>query len=221
MAPETLLGSAGAMAHARCTRDRERESPRRPRARGSDLAPAKLADSTLHAPAAALGLIEGSRTGLPGIARLGGRALADDPSRRRSVAVGGYATTAVLSGLIGAAGATWQVGVLGAGVWTARGLRVPARNVLLADVVPKVAYGRAYGFERAMDNLGAISGPATRDRTRRDRRSPQRSCSRSSPGCSPPSRSSTPSATPQHPNAVSADQSSCACAHFCTASSDD
>ena len=41
----------------------------------------------------------------------------------------------------------------------ARGLRVPARNALLADVVPSSAYGRAYGFERAMDNLGAIGGP--------------------------------------------------------------
>jgi MFS family permease len=38
-------------------------------------------------------------------------------------------------------------------------LRVPARNALLADLVPAAAYGRAYGFERAMDNLGAIVGP--------------------------------------------------------------
>jgi MFS family permease len=36
---------------------------------------------------------------------------------------------------------------------------VPARNALLADVVAPAAYGRAYGFERAMDNLGAIIGP--------------------------------------------------------------
>ena len=41
----------------------------------------------------------------------------------------------------------------------ARGLRVPARNAVLADVVPPGAYGRAYGFERAMDNRGAIGGP--------------------------------------------------------------
>ena len=53
----------------------------------------------------------------------------------------------------------WQVAVLRAGGWAARGLRVPSRNALLADVVPASAYGRAYGFERAMDNLGAIGGP--------------------------------------------------------------
>jgi MFS family permease len=75
------------------------------------------------------------------------------------VAVGGYTTTAVLSSLIGAATAVWQVAVLRAGAWAARGLRVPARNALLADIVPPAVYGRAYGFERAMDNLGAIAGP--------------------------------------------------------------
>jgi len=75
------------------------------------------------------------------------------------VAVGGYTTTALLSALIGAATAAWQVGVLRASAWAARGLRVPARNALLADQVPAGVYGRAYGFERAMDNLGAIGGP--------------------------------------------------------------
>jgi MFS family permease len=118
-----------------------------------------LLTSTLGAPASALGLIEGVSDGLAGAARLGGGALADDPHRRRAAAVGGYTTTAVLSGLIGAATSAWQVGVLRAGAWAARGLRVPSRNALLADVVPADAYGRAYGFERAMDNLGAIIGP--------------------------------------------------------------
>ncbi len=118
-----------------------------------------LLTSTLGAPAVALGVIEGVADGLAGAARLGGGALADDPGRRRATAIGGYTTTAVLSGLIGVAGTAWQVGVLRAGAWAARGLRVPARNALLADAVPREAYGRAYGFERAMDNLGAIGGP--------------------------------------------------------------
>jgi MFS family permease len=118
-----------------------------------------LLTSTLGAPAATLGLIEGVADGLAGAAKLAGGALADDPQRRRRVAVGGYAATAALSALIGVATAVWQVAILRAGAWTARGLRVPARNALLADIVPPAAYGRAYGFERAMDNLGAIIGP--------------------------------------------------------------
>jgi MFS family permease len=115
--------------------------------------------STLGAPAAALGLIEGVADGLSGAAKLAGGALADDPERRRATALGGYTATAVLSSLIGLTTAAWQVGVLRAGAWAARGLRVPSRNALLADVVPANAYGRAYGFERAMDNFGAIGGP--------------------------------------------------------------
>jgi MFS family permease len=118
-----------------------------------------LLAAALGAPASALGLIEGVADGLAGTARLAGGALADDPNRRRALAVGGYTTTAVLSGLIGAATAVWQVGILRASAWAARGLRVPARNALLADIVPASVYGRAYGFERAMDNLGAIAGP--------------------------------------------------------------
>ena len=119
----------------------------------------RLLVSTLGAPAAALGLIEGVADGLAGLMRLLGGALADDPSRRRNTAVGGYTTTALLTALIGAATSVWHVGVLRAGGWAARGLRVPSRNALLADAVPSESYGRAYGFERALDNLGAVGGP--------------------------------------------------------------
>ncbi|MEA2220882.1 MAG: hypothetical protein QOJ35_3508 [Solirubrobacteraceae bacterium] len=118
-----------------------------------------LLTGTLGAPAAALGAIEGVADGLAGAARFAGGALADDPQRRRAIAIGGYGTTAVLSGLIGVATSVWQVAILRSGAWAARGLRVPARNALLADVVAPGSYGRAYGFERAMDNLGAIIGP--------------------------------------------------------------
>jgi MFS family permease len=120
---------------------------------------ASFVTSTLGAPAAALGLIEGISEGLAGAGRFVGGALADDPARRRTVAVGGYTATAVLSGLIGTTTSVVQAGVLRGAAWAARGLRVPARNALLADVVPVHAYGRAYGFERTMDNLGAIGGP--------------------------------------------------------------
>lgn len=115
--------------------------------------------TSLGGSAAVLGLIEGIADGLAGLARLGGGALADDPARRRATAVGGYSSVAVLSGLIGAATSLLQVAVLRTAAWTARGLRVPSRNALLADATPRQAYGRAYGFERMMDNLGAIGGP--------------------------------------------------------------
>lgn len=113
----------------------------------------------LGAPAAALGLIEGVANGAAGVARLLGGALADDPARRRSVAAGGYVGTAVLAALIGVTATAWQAGVLRVAAWVSRGLRVPPRNALLADTTTPAGYGLAYGFERAMDNLGAIAGP--------------------------------------------------------------
>jgi MFS family permease len=120
---------------------------------------ASFVTATLGAPAAALGLIEGISDGLAGAGRFVGGVLADEPQRRRTVAVGGYSATAILSALIGATTSVVQAGVLRGAAWAARGLRVPARNALLADVVPEGSYGRAYGFERTMDNLGAIVGP--------------------------------------------------------------
>jgi Major Facilitator Superfamily len=120
---------------------------------------ASFVTSTLGAPAAGLGLIESISEGLAGTGRFVGGALSDDPQLRRTLAVGGYTATAVLSALIGVTTSTVQAGVLRGAAWAARGLRVPARNALLADVVPASSYGRAYGFERTMDNLGAIVGP--------------------------------------------------------------
>ncbi|MCY7419209.1 MAG: MFS transporter [Chloroflexi bacterium] len=115
--------------------------------------------TTLGAPVVVLGLIEGIADAISGITKVIGGALADDPNRRRSVAVGGYTLTAILSALIGLATSVWMVGVLRAGSWAARGIRGPSRNALLADAVHPSAFGRAYGFERAMDNRGAVIGP--------------------------------------------------------------
>jgi MFS family permease len=109
--------------------------------------------------AAALGVIEGIADGASGVACFAGGPLADDPGRRRTTAVGGYMSTAIFSSLIGVTTAAWQVGILRSLAWASRGVRGPSRNALLADIAPPHAYGRAYGFERAMDNLGAIGGP--------------------------------------------------------------
>lgn len=104
--------------------------------------------STLGASATILGLVEGLADGLAGLTRLIGGPLADGVARRRRTAIGGYTSTAILSALIGAATAVWQVAFLRMAAWASRGLRVPARNALLADMVPAQVYGRAYGFER-------------------------------------------------------------------------
>jgi MFS family permease len=100
----------------------------------------------------------------PGVGGIGSASFLADvghevPTSLLASFVGGYSATAVLSALIGMTTSVVQAGILRGAAWAARGLRVPARNTLLADVVAAEVYGRAYGFERTMDNLGAIVGP--------------------------------------------------------------
>lgn len=114
---------------------------------------------TLGASAGALGIIDGVSDALTGVMKLVGGPLANDPDRRGAAASGGYVGTALATGAIGAAVTLWQVGALRAAAWMARGLRSPARDALLASVAPEAARGRAFGLERAGDNLGAVAGP--------------------------------------------------------------
>ena len=114
---------------------------------------------TLRSSAAALGLIEGISDALTGLAKLFAGPLANDEERRLRMASGGYLVTAVATGAIGAATAVWQAGLLRAAAWLARGVRSPARDAMLASLAPREAYGRAFGLERAGDNMGAVAGP--------------------------------------------------------------
>jgi MFS family permease len=115
--------------------------------------------SVLHGSAASLGIIEGVSDALTGVMKLVGGPLANDPDRRRRLAVGGYLGTAAATGAIGLAATVWQAGALRAFAWMSRGIRSPARDSLLASLAPPSAYGRAFGLERAGDNLGAVAGP--------------------------------------------------------------
>ncbi len=115
--------------------------------------------STLHAGPAALGVIEGVSDGLVGLSKLAGGPLSNDPARRARIASGGYLVTAVATAAIGLATAVWQVAILRALAWMSRGVRSPARDTLLMSLVPRRAYGRATGVERAGDNAGALVGP--------------------------------------------------------------
>ncbi len=114
---------------------------------------------TLRSTAGVLGLIEGIADALTGVAKLAGGPLANDESQRVRIASGGYLLTAAATGAIGLSGAVWQAGLARAGAWLARGVRSPARDAVLASLAPPEAYGRAFGLERAGDNLGAVAGP--------------------------------------------------------------
>lgn len=115
--------------------------------------------STLNAGPAALGAIEGVSDALIGLSKLAGGPLAADPRRRGRLAAGGYLVTALATAAIGLTVAVWQVAVLRALAWVSRGVRSPSRDALLVSLVPRSAFGRASGLERAGDNAGALVGP--------------------------------------------------------------
>jgi MFS family permease len=119
--------------------------------------PALLA--SMGVAAGALGTIEGVADGLSSAAKLYGGWWTDRLERRKPLCALGYGAMAVATGVIAAA-TVWPIVLLGRGLaWVARGLRTPARKALLAEAVTPQTYGRAFGFERTMDTLGAIIAP--------------------------------------------------------------
>jgi MFS family permease len=121
--------------------------------------PAFLA--TMGVAAAWLGLIEGVSDGLSSFAKMASGYYTDRLRRRKSIAVLGYVITALGTASFGLATAAWHVLVARAGAWFGRGIRTPVRKALLAAAVTPETYGRAFGFERMMDTLGAIIAPAS------------------------------------------------------------
>lgn len=108
-----------------------------------------------------LGLIEGVSDGLSSFAKMASGYYTDKLQRRKPIAVIGYVVTALGTASFGLATAAWQVLVARACAWLGRGVRTPVRKALLAAAVTPETYGRAFGFERMMDTLGAIVGPAS------------------------------------------------------------
>jgi MFS family permease len=123
----------------------------------SSLLPAFLA--SLGAPPVALGIIEGISDGLSSFAKLAGGWIADRPAWRKPNGVVGYFATALTTFGYAFAQSWPAVLALRAMGWMGRGSRGPSRDALLADSVDDSQVGRAFGFERAMDTLGAVLGP--------------------------------------------------------------
>lgn len=123
----------------------------------STLLPSFLA--ALGCPPLALGAIEGITDAASSFMKLGAGWISDRLPRRKPVVVAGYAATGLASGIIALAQG-WPL-VLGGKLfgWLGRGIRGPLRNAILTDAIPPEARGRAFGFHRTGDTLGAILGP--------------------------------------------------------------
>jgi MFS family permease len=108
-----------------------------------------------------LGAIEGIADGLSSFAKLAAGHYTDRLKHRKPLAVLGYAFTALATASFALATHAYHVLLARSAAWLGRGVRSPAKKALLAADVPPSAYGRAFGFERLMDTVGAIAGPLT------------------------------------------------------------
>jgi len=108
--------------------------------------------------AAALGAIEGLSDAASSLVKLWMSHYSDRVGRRKPVLLVGYLATALM-GTFAFVTAWWQMLVIRTIAWMGRGARGPVRDALLSESVPAEARGRAFGFERAMDTVGAVLGP--------------------------------------------------------------
>lgn len=123
----------------------------------TSLLPGLLA--SLGVAAAALGTIEGVADGLSSAAKLYGGWWTDRLRRRKPLCASGYGVMAAATLVIATAG-HWLAILAGRTLaWVARGVRTPPRKALLAEAVSPQYFGRAFGFERTMDTLGAVVAP--------------------------------------------------------------
>lgn len=115
--------------------------------------------SVIGAPPSALGFIEGLSDAISSFVKLGGGWMSDKLGYRKILATLGYTLTGLSMGLFAFA-STWLLVLVGRVVgWFGRGFRGPIRDAMLADSVSPSVRGKAFGFHRFGDTLGAIVGP--------------------------------------------------------------
>jgi MFS family permease len=113
----------------------------------------------LGLPAAALGTIEGVADATSSFVKLGAGWLSDRLGHRKTIAVAGYLLSGTAKALFAFA-YNWPLILAGRVIaWFGRGIRGPLRDAMLAESVPAETRGKAFGFHRAGDTVGAILGP--------------------------------------------------------------
>ena len=106
-----------------------------------------------------LGVIEGIVDSASSIVKLWSGGWSDRIGSRKGLVLFGYALAAIARPLIGIITAPWQLLAIRLADRIGKGTRNPPRDALIADSVAPEIRGRAFGFNRAMDHLGAAIGP--------------------------------------------------------------
>lgn len=106
-----------------------------------------------------VGLIEGLAEAVSQAMKPLAGGWADRHGLHRPLAIGGYLLSNLARPAIGLVPSWLPVLGLRTADRLGKGLRTAPRDALLAEAAPAAMRGRAYGFHRAMDHLGAAIGP--------------------------------------------------------------
>jgi MFS family permease len=113
---------------------------------------------TLGGGAVLLGLLDGASDLTSAALKLVSGRLADRPRWRSPLILVGYATAILVRPVIAVANAAWQVVGFRVVDRVGKGIRTAPRDALIAAVTPPAQRGRAFGFHRGADHLGAVIG---------------------------------------------------------------
>lgn len=106
-----------------------------------------------------LGVMEGAADCLSSLLKLGSGAWSDRAGSRKGFVVFGYTVAAVARPLVAVLAAPWQLLLARTADRAGKGIRTAPRDAMIADAADSRLRGRAFGFHRAMDHLGAAVGP--------------------------------------------------------------
>ena len=121
------------------------------------LIPAYIA--ALGSGAILLGVIEGVAETTASMLKLISGIISDRTGKRKLLVLIGYSISSIVRPLTGIVTAAWEIIFVRMFDRVGKGIRTAPRDALIASSIDESIRGRAYGFERAMDDIGAVIGP--------------------------------------------------------------
>ncbi|WML48154.1 MFS transporter [Neobacillus sp. PS3-34] len=112
----------------------------------------------LHTQIMTIGIIEGIAESTASILKLFSGWLSDRMGKRKPLMLAGYGFSNLIKPLFALTTSGWQVLLIRFGDRFGKGIRGAPRDALIADSTNKKDRGKAFGFHRSMDTLGAALG---------------------------------------------------------------
>jgi MFS family permease len=106
-----------------------------------------------------LGVIEGVAETTASMLKLMSGIISDKIGKRKLLVLIGYAISSLVRPFTGLVTSAWQIILVRMLDRVGKGIRTAPRDALIASSVDESIRGKSYGFERAMDHMGAVLGP--------------------------------------------------------------